>query len=41
MGFSLIYPAIIIFLLLLLGLVLTVLEFTKINEQVEKEKNKP
>jgi regulatory protein YycI of two-component signal transduction system YycFG len=38
MGFSLIYPAIFIFLLLLVGLILTVLEFKKMNAEVEDEK---
>ena len=40
MGFNLIYPAIIIFLLLLLGLILTVIEFHKISVKAEKEKVK-
>lgn len=37
MSFDLIYPAIIIFSLLVVGLVLTIMEFRKINE-VEEEK---
>lgn len=38
MSFSLIYPAIIVFILLLIGLVLTVLEFKK--NTIEADKNK-
>lgn len=40
MSFDLIYPAIFIFLLLVVGLVLTVMEFKKLNDSKNDERQR-
>ena len=40
MSLDLIYPAIVIFSLLIVGLVLTVMEFTKMNESDEEKRKR-
>ena len=40
MSLDLIYPAIVIFSLLIVGLVLTILEFTKMNESDEEKRKR-